>query len=144
MRIICKPNKDLCTTVPNGSLTFVTGNLSRLNGTSDLHLRGHGLNYGTEERQPSVVVRNAAVAPKISRRLSYYLHRERWKVIRKHLKGHTCFKRLNNRFASEAGVIYFVLLYVKKCLVIYRKKTKGTRTNTLTDGFKDSVSVRRI
>jgi len=35
-------------------------------------LRGHGFKYGTEDRQPSVLVRNAAMAPKISRRLSYF------------------------------------------------------------------------
>ena len=74
LKIIYRSNKDLllCTTVPNGSLTFVTEHLSRLNGTSDRYLRGHGFKYGTEDRQPSVLVRNAAMAPKISRRLSYF------------------------------------------------------------------------
>jgi len=78
-----------------------------LNGTSDWYLRGHGFKYSSEGRQPSVLVRNAAMAPKISRRLSHYLQRERWKLISKHLKEHMCFKRLNNRFISDAGVMYF-------------------------------------
>jgi hypothetical protein len=64
MRIIYKSNQDLCTTVPNSSITFVTGHLSRLNGTSDWYLKGHGFKYGAEDRQPSVLVRNAAMAPK--------------------------------------------------------------------------------
>jgi len=53
MRIIYKSNKDLYTTVPKGSLTSFTGHLSKLNGTSDWYLRGHGFKYGTEDRQRS-------------------------------------------------------------------------------------------
>lgn len=59
--------------MPNGSLTLVTGQLSGLNGTYNWYVRGHGFKFGTEDRQPSVLVRNAAVAPKISRRVSYFL-----------------------------------------------------------------------
>lgn len=76
LRIIYKYNKDLCTTVPNGSLTFVTGQLSRLKGISDWYLRSYGFKYGTEDRQPSVIVRNAAMVPKIRQRLSYCFYTE--------------------------------------------------------------------
>jgi hypothetical protein len=107
--------------VPNGSLTFVTGHLSRLNGTSDWYLRGHAFKYGTEDRQPSVLVKSGTMAPKISRILFYFffVHRERWKVILKNLKEHTCFKRPNNRFTLGTGVIYFCAAAYKKYTLSY-------------------------
>ena len=43
-----------------------------MNGISDWYLRGHGFKYGTENRQPTITVRNVVMAAKISRVLSYF------------------------------------------------------------------------
>jgi hypothetical protein len=71
-----------------------------------------------------------------------FLYRERWKVIRKNLKEHTCFKRLNNGFTLDAGVIYFCAAPYKKYAFSHAEKKMATTAENLTDGFKNSVFFR--
>jgi hypothetical protein len=74
LRIIYKSSKDLCTTTLNGSLIFVTGYLSWLNGISDCFWEVISSNKLQKNVSFKSLVRNEAMPPKLTRNLPLILN----------------------------------------------------------------------